>query len=233
MPSPVLRQAVSTILSWPLPGHERMAGEAAAAAVQRVDTGGVLGTAPAEVRERLKGVVLSMGQYVKTPDYVGLLGGHWAPWGQAQHFMKPSGWPNKDAFEFGTNFIWNSVLAAVAAFRSGEDGQARLRLAESLHALQDSFSPAHVKRQRNEGGVWVVKDIQDYNAQDSKEHEAGDASFHTGPGDQSPYSSLAQASVLASTVLLAYFIQLCLGRQSEAAALRDSLNNLYLRADFT
>ncbi len=229
MPSPVLQQTVSTILSWPLKGHERMAGEAATL-VLSADGGGVLGQAPPAVRERLKGILLSMSGYVRLPDYEGVLGGHWAPWGQAQHFMRPAGWPNKDAFEFGTNFIWNSILAAVAGFRHADDGQARLRLGEALHALQDSFSPAHVERVRNEAGTWVVKNIIDYNAQDSEEHEKGDASFQAADGG---FSSLAQASVLASTMLLAYFVQLCLGHLSDAAALRTSLGDLYLSAAFS
>lgn len=226
-----LRMATSTILSWPLSGHERMAGEAAATTLLRADAGGVLGNASPETREQLKDVLRSMADYVKTPDYTGLLGGHWAPWGQAQHFMKPSGWPLKDAFQFGQNFIWNSVLAAVAAFRSKDTGQAKLKLAEALHALQDSFSPAHVKRVKNEEGVWVIKDIFEYTAQDSKEHEKGDQQYRTAEGEESAYSGLGQATVLASTLLLAYFVQQCTGHSGDAASLRTSLNALYLREE--
>jgi hypothetical protein len=233
MHAALLRQAVSTILAWPLGGHERMAGEAAATTLMRAETGGVLGHASQEVRERLKDVLRSMAEYVQTPDYVGLLGGHWAPWGQAQHFMKPSGWPSKDALEFGENFIWNSVLAAVGAFRSNDTGQAKLRLGEALHALQDSFSPAHVKRVRNDAGIWVIKDIQDYNAQESKEHEKGDQQYRTGAGNETPFSGLGQATVLASTLLLAYFVQRCTGDEGEAARSRASLNELYLNAELS
>jgi hypothetical protein len=199
----------------------------------RASGGGVLGQASPEVRERLSDVLRSMADYVKTPDYAGLLGGHWAPWGQAQHFMKPSGWPSKDALQFGMNLIWNSVLEAVAHFRSNDMGRAKLRLADALHALQDSFSPAHVKRVRNQEGIWVIKDIYEYTAQDSKEHEKGDETYRTGPGEESPYSGLGQATVLASTLLLSYFIQCCLGRAGDAAGIRTSLNDLYLRAELS
>ena len=76
----------------------------------------------------------------------------------------------------------------------------------------------------------MIRDLYEYTAQDSTEHHKGDETYKTGEAGESPYSSLGHATVLASTLLLAYFIQRCAGNESEATGMRSSLDDLYLRA---
>ena len=102
-------------------------------------------------------------------------------------------------------------------------------LGQALHALQDSFSPAHVRREPDEQGRLVVRELYEYTAQDPKQHGKGDETYKTSEAKESSYSGLGRATVLASTLLLAYFIQRCAGREADAAGLRRSLDDTYLR----
>lgn len=230
MHAAILRQAVSTILSWPLGGHERMTSEASATALLRAEGGGVLGDLAPERRERLKDVLRSMSGFVQAPDLDGVLTqGHWRAWGQMQHFMRVPGRTTSDSYRLAMDALWGAADAAVSHFRHDDLTRTKDNLGMALHALQDSFSPAHVRRERDEQGRLVIKDLYEYEAQDSKEHSKGDQAYRTGEASESPYSDLGKATVLASTMLLAYFIQRCTGREGDAAATRTSLDDLYLR----
>lgn len=226
----ILRMTTSTVLGWPLGGHERMSADAAATALLRAETGGVIGDASPERRDRLREVVRAMSGFVQVPDMDGALtGGHWRAWGQMQHFMRVPGRTVAESFRLAKDSLWGAADAAVFQFRRDDLARAKSSLGQALHALQDSFSPAHVKREPDEQGRLVVKDLYEYTAQDSKEHAKGDETYRTGGGEQGPYSALGKATVLASTLLLAYFIQRCVGRESDAAGLRQSLDDTYLR----
>jgi hypothetical protein len=227
----ILRQAVSTILSWPLSGHERMAGEAAAATLLRAEVGGVLGHATPEERERIRSVLQSMSirvQEIDVEDVVTL--GHWRAGGQPHHFMRLPGRTAADSVRIATDALWSDVNEAVFQFRHGAPYDKEC-LGRALHALQDSFSPAHVKRVKSEDGIWVIRDVFEYTAQDSKEHEKGDEKYRTGEAEQSSLSELGQATVLASQLLLSYFVQRVLGLASEAAQTRQTLEKAYLREE--
>lgn len=225
-----LRMAASTILAWPLGGHERMTTDAAATALLRAEAGGVLGGLSPALRERLRDVVRAMSGFVQVPDMDGVLtGGHWRAWGQMQHFMRVPGRTAADSFRLAKDSLWNAADEAVFWFRREDTTRAKSNLGQALHALQDSFSPAHVKREADEQGRLVVKDLYEYTAQDPKQHAKGDESYRTGEGEQGSYSGLGRATVLASTLLLAYFIQRCVGLESDAAGLRQSLDDTYLR----
>lgn len=226
--------ATSTLLAWPLGGHERMATDAAATALLRAEVGGVLGSVSSEHRERLREVVRAMSGFVQAPDVDGVArGGHWKAWGQMQHFMRVPGRTAAESFRLAKDSIWSWADAAVFSFRKDDAASAKSTLGQALHALQDSFSPAHVKREQDEQGRLVIKDLYEYTAQDPKQHGKGDETYRTAEAEQSPYSGLGRATVLASTLLLAYFIQRCVGRESDAAGLRSSLDDLYLRENIS
>jgi len=228
----ILRQAVSTILAWPLSGHERMAGEAAATTLLRVEVGGVLGRASPEERERIKSVLRSMSGFVQSADIDdAVTGGHWRPWGQMQHFMRYPGRTVADSVRMAVNALWSYTEEAVFLFRRGNTLGAKSSLGRALHGLQDSFSPAHVKRVKGDDGVWVIKDVFEYTAQDSSEHERGDEKYKTGEAEQSSLTELGQATVLASQLLLSYFVQRVLGLASEAGQTRQTLEGAYLREE--
>lgn len=221
--------AASTILAWPLGGHERMTADAAATALMRAEGGVLWGVSPA-LRERLQNVVRAMSGFVQMPDIDGVRGGgHWKAWGQMQHFMRVPGRTAADSFQLAKDSVWSWADTAVFSFRRDDTASAKSNLGQALHALQDSFSPAHVKREQDEQGRLVIKDLYEYTAQDPKQHGKGDETYRTGEAEESPYSGLGRATVLASTLLLAYFIQRCVGREADAAGLRNSLDDLYLR----
>lgn len=229
MHNAILKEAVSTILAWPLGGHARMSADAAATALLRAEAGGTLGAMPPAQREQLKDVLGSMAGFVQVPDLDGVITqGHWRAWGQMQHFMRLPGRTPAESFRLAKDALWGAADAAVFHFRKGDTTGAKSSLGQALHAIQDSFSPAHVKREKDGQGRLVIKDLYEYTAQDSKEHAKGDELYRTGEDGQSSYSELGQATVLASTLLLAYFVQRCSGRESEASGSRSSLDELYL-----
>jgi hypothetical protein len=222
--------AASTILAWPLSGHERMASEAASTALLRAEAGGVLGGLSPARRERLRSVLQAMSGFVQAPDLDGVLtGGHWREWGQMQHFMRVPGRTAAESLKLAKDALWGAADEAVFWFRKDETTRAKSSLGNALHALQDSFSPAHVRREPDAEGRQVIKDLSEYTAQDPKEHHKGDETYKTGEAAESPYSGLGKAAVLASTLLLAYFIQRCAGNESDATGIRSSLDDLYLR----
>jgi hypothetical protein len=207
-----------------------MATDAAATALSRAEAGGVLGSLPDASRERLRDVVRAMSGFVQVPDLDGVVtGGHWRAWGQMQHFMRVPGRSAADSCRLATDSLWNAADAAVFFFRRDDAARAKSNLGEALHALQDSFSPAHVRREPDELGRLVIRDLHEYTAQDPKEHGRGDETYKTSAAGESSYSALGRATVLASTLLLAYFIERCAGRESDAAGLRQSLDDTYLR----
>jgi hypothetical protein len=86
-----------------------------------------------------------------------------------------------------------------------------------------------VKREKDENGLLVIKGLFEYTSQDKAEHEEGDEGYRTGDGAESPYSELGKATVLASQMLLSYFVLRAVGRESEAAGTRQKLGDTYLR----
>ena len=207
-----------------------MSTDAAATALLRADTGGVLGSLSTARREKLKEILGSMSGFVQVPDLDGVLTqGHWRAWGQMQHFMRVPGRTASESLRLAKDALWGAADAAVFHFRKDDVARAKTSLGEALHALQDSFSPAHVRREQDADGRFVVKDLYEYTAQDAKEHAKGDETYRTGEAAESSYSELGRATVLASTLLLAYFVHRCAGREGDAAGVRTSLDDLYLR----
>jgi len=226
----ILQQAVSTILAWPLEGHERMARDAAMDTLLRAEVGGLFGGVSEGGKERLREILRAMAGFVKNADIEDVVsGGHWRPWGQMQHFMRFSGRTEADSVRLAVDSLWNYADEAVFWYRRGEAGRAKSSLGRALHGLQDSFSPAHVKREKDENGLLVIKGLFEYTSQDKAEHEEGDEGYRTGDGAESPYSELGKATVLASQMLLSYFVLRAVGRESEAAGTRQKLGDTYLR----
>lgn len=225
----VLRQATSVILGWPLSGHERMARDAAADALLRAEVGGVLGTLSPDEKERLRGVVTSMSGFVQEADIEDAqTGGHWRPWGQPQHFMLVPGLTAADSVRRATFALWSYADEAVFWHRRGETLRSKSSLGRALHALQDSFSPAHVRRVLNDEGIFVIADVFEYTKQDHGEHAKGDQKFKSSEKEESEYTALGQATVAASALLLGYFLSRAAGRETEAAAMRKTIEDRFL-----
>ena len=228
----LLRQAATTILAWPLSGHEQMAGEAAATTLLRAEVGGVLGSASAEDRGRLRSVLRSMAGFVQEADSEdGVTGGEGRPWGQTRHFIRYPNCTAADSIRLATDALWDYADEAVFLFRRGETLGSQSSLGRALQALQDSFSPVHVKRLKSEDGFLIIKDVFEDTAQDSPEPAKGNETYKKGEAEQSALEELGQATVLASQLLLSYFVQRVLGLASEAGQTRQTLEGAYLREE--
>ena len=223
----ILRQATATILGWPLAGHEQMAADAAGTVLIRAESGGILGQATPEQRERISSILTSMSTFVQVMDYEDVVTlGHWRAGGQPHHFMRLPGRSASDSIRAAMEGLWQNVDEAVFQFR-WEGHYAKEYLGKALHALQDSFSPTHVKREKKEDGSWVIKDLFEYTAQEKKDHDKGDAQYAVAGEWQ--LSELGKATVLASELLLSYFVQRVLGLGSQAAQTRQTLETAFLR----
>ena len=64
----ILQQAVSTILAWPLEGHERMARDAAMDTLLRAEVGGLFGGVSEGGKERLREILRAMAGFVQNAE---------------------------------------------------------------------------------------------------------------------------------------------------------------------
>jgi len=160
---------------------------------------------------------------------------HEHPDGQRYHFMRAPGESNKKAYENGVKFIkthtqeW--VKMAISSLEKDVKNEKPLlnatwkntrdyvwQLALVLHALQDSFSPGHVKRTGGNkltpahpgitDGASTISDIFVYANQDHDKH--GDHDYDSG----SPDSGWGAAAVNASIALMSIGIVSIAQKQS-------------------
>jgi nucleoid-associated protein YgaU len=145
--------------------------------------------------------------------------------GQAQHFMRYGGQSKIAAYRIGLQKILAPLASAVSAFKNREsaDDIAPV-LAESVHALQDSFSPGHVERTLR-GKKLVITDICIWADQDKKKHEVADTTWQNADGSLTP---LGQECVAATRLLLGVFIQQAIKRDDDASRVRSNLLDQYL-----
>jgi len=217
------------ILTWPLASHDGMAGEAAATTLLSAGVEGILGHASPEEWERIQSVLRSMSGFVQIADIEdALTAGPLHPWKQMQHFARYPGCTAADSICLAIDALWSDADEAVFLLRRGDTLGATSSLGRALLGLQDSFSPAHAQRVKNPDGVWVIKDVLEDTAQDSPELGKGEEKDKTWGAQQSSLSELGEAAVLASRLLLSYFVQRVLGLASEASQSRQGLEEAYL-----
>jgi hypothetical protein len=211
-----------------------MAGEAAATTLLSAGVEGILGHASPEEWERIQSVLRSMSGFVENADTESALpGGSSDAWGPLPLFVRYTGCTAADSIHFAIDALWSHADEAVFLFRRGDTLGATSSLGRALQGLQDSFSPAHVKRVKSEDGVWVIKDVFEDAAQDSPELGKGEEKGRIGAAEQSSLADLGEATVLAVHLLLSYFVQRALGLASEASQTRETLESAYLREEIS
>jgi len=165
-------------------------------------------------------------------------GGHWSPEGQRHHFMRAANQTQSEAWREGVRWIFNNTLEAAEILKPRIDcmnvASERIRsnqkwsskdllscmrtreverpLGNALHALQDSFAPAHVKRDANTLVIREIlyydstrlKDFEDKVLPGQTEHESLDETWKGPDGNLSPLgSAAADASVALFRCLVA------------------------------
>ncbi len=153
--------------------------------------------------------------------------------GQATHFMANKGQPQFSAYQAGLKKVFGPVYEAVTLFTGSfallSDAltdEAGVRLGDGLHALQDSFSPAHVKRMKR-GEQWLIEELFVWNEQKKEDHEAGDESWRNSDGT---LSDLGRAVEDATKMMLAYFVLRVVGKRGEADKKQAELMQKYFQA---
>lgn len=105
-------------------------------------------------------------------------GGHWSDSGQRHHFMRCANQSDQEAYSLATAWIKENGHAAAKGLRQVW-GRKSLRdfntgfitgpLGYAFHALQDSYSGAHVTRVK-EGSEFFITKIQVYDETNKKPH---------------------------------------------------------------
>ena len=144
--------------------------------------------------------------------------------GQATHFMANKGQSQRSAYAAGVEKIFGNAEKAVKLFQATDDvsdttsrgtsavDDVAVALGDSVHALQDSFSPVHVHRNKV-GGRFLIMRIQVWSDQTWKEHKAGDSTWKKSDGG---LTELGQACYEATKSLLAYFVLRAVNKSDEA-----------------
>jgi len=193
-----------------------------------------------DVRERLLSVLSGLPQDVVWTDITLEQFSdrkHWkkitAKSGQATHFMAYRGQTQRDAYEWGMEKIFGQVEEAVKYMRESSekriDAKAGTSLAQAIHTLQDSFSPAHVLREKD-GDRWVIAHLFVWSEQQGKDHEAGDTTWKlTGEqaSEDTKLSELGNACFEATMMLLKYYVFCVVNKSSDAERQKKDLVNRY------
>jgi hypothetical protein len=111
----------------------------------------------------------------------------------------------------------------------GMDDPYTTPLAEALHTLQDSFSPAHVQRAKD-GNRWLIMRLFVWSEQQKKDHKAADHTWIASgePSDDANLSALGQACYNATVMLLKYYVLSVVNKTSEAERQKKELIERYL-----
>jgi hypothetical protein len=154
--------------------------------------------------------------------------GHWKDSGQKHHFMRYEGQTEVQAYNDGVDWIvqeatkaaqilkpriacslqmsktiresrnW-TVREVTACMRTGE---VESPLGNALHALQDSFAPAHVRREEKSLTITRIFIYDDENKKPSKKGELGHSELDKSwKRDDGELSHLAKAASAASVIL--------------------------------
>jgi hypothetical protein len=209
-----------------------MAGEAAATTLLSAGVEGILGHASLDEWERIQRVLRSMSGLVRDPDIEDAPKDELShPWDQAQYFVRDTGSTAADAVRLAIDALWSDADEAVFLLRRGDTLGATSSLGRALLELQDSFSPARVRRVKDGDGVWVIKDVFADTAQDSPERGGREEKDEARETEPDARADLNETRVLAAHLLLTYFVQRTLGLASEANQTREALEGAYLREE--
>lgn len=222
----------TTAVAWPRSGDEGIAGEAAVATLLRAEAGGLSEGASPEDQQRIRSVLRSMAGFIQGAG-VADAPTDWSchPLDQIPQFVRYPGCSAADSVRLAVDALWNDADEAVFHFRRGDTLGAESSLGLALRELQDSFSAACVRRVKNEDGDWIIKDVLEYTEQVSQDPEKGDGKNTAGAAEPGLLAELGQAMVLASQLLLFYFVQRVLGLEAEACETREILESAYLREE--
>jgi len=115
-------------------------------------------------------------------------GGQWSNAGQKNHFMRYAGQTELSAYDDACTWIYKNAFTSAQHLRDiwkkklGYYNPIYVTepLGNAMHALEDSFSAAHVKREKSANKTWVIEGINVYDAANKKKsgnypgHEALD-----------------------------------------------------------
>jgi hypothetical protein len=219
-------------LTWPRAGHDGLTGEAdAATALLSAGVEGILGHASEEEWERIQTVLRSTSAFVQTAEVEdALTGGSWCARRESHGFMRAPGLTAADSVGLAIDALWSDADEAVFLFHRGDSLGTTSSLGRALLGLQDSFCPEHVRRVKNEDGIWVIKNIFEDTA-DSPAHGKAEEKDRTGEAERSSLADLGETTVLAVHLLLSYFVQRVLGLEAEACETREILESTHLREE--
>jgi hypothetical protein len=224
------------MLAWETPAHYDFSNQAVASIRDFLPPGG-------DVRERLLKIFDELPSGVDVTDWTleqfsdtAFVGLFLSREGQATHFMANKGQPQWEAFQVGKKKVFGPAEEAVRLFKLRKDCWPRtlrgtshpaVKLGEALHALQGSFSPAHVRREKR-GDQLIIMQIFAWKEQASEDHKAGDKLWR---GSDGRLTELGMASVDASAMLIRYFIYSVVNKDNEAEEQKTNLIYKYLWAD--
>lgn len=150
--------------------------------------------------------------------------------GQATHFMANQGQPQLKAYQAGIKKIFGPVNDAIESFtrtlywvQDSDLMKTSQSLADGVHALQDSFSPVHVKREQR-GEKWIIQKLYVWGEENKKDHEAGDETWRNKDGS---LSGLGRAVEDATRMLLTYFVLTVVGKKTAADKSFNELMDKY------
>ncbi len=134
-------------------------------------------------------------------------GNQWSKAGQKNHFMRYAGQTEQQAYDDACTWIYKNGFTAAQHLR--DIWQKKLGyynpiyvtepLGNAMHALQDSFSAAHVKRE-NKDDTWVIEGIYIYNDANKKKH--GDYPGHKALDKQWEHTPLGDEAIVACRELI-------------------------------
>jgi hypothetical protein len=227
-------------IAWQSSGHYSLTSDAARAAVLKEML------PVSDARRRLLKVLAQLPEHVVATDITfeqysdSKLKGIVSEYGQATHFMAYAGQSQRDAYTAGIHKVFEPAERAARLFKEiRDDSDLTTRstsklddvgvvLGDAVHALQDSFSPAHVQRDKV-GNRSVIMRLFVWREQEKKEHEAGDESWKSSSGT---LTELGRACSEATTLLLGFFILSAVNKDVDAERQRTILMDKYLsRAD--
>jgi hypothetical protein len=175
--------------------------------------------------------------------------GHWTAVGQRHHFMRHESQSEQQAYELGVKWIFDETMQAANLLKNYRRPRTQNsqesdwgifpaetiheHLGNALHALQDSFAPGHVERDK----ALTITAIHVYD-KENKHPTAPNKLSHADydklwKGDDGKLSWLGDAAAQASRVLILFFALSALGHSSEANLQREQLLNRYLRANLS
>jgi hypothetical protein len=169
-------------------------------------------------------------------------GGHWSDGGQKHHFMRYANQRDDEAYQVATAWIRENGYAAAQGLRKVW-GRTSLRdfntgfitgpLGYAFHALQDSYSEAHVTRVK-EGSEFIITEIQVYDETNKTPHGgwAGHESLDKRWEGELGKEATKACKELTKIVLYSSLVKEDMGFFQRWTGCWDFFADLFLRARF-